>query len=82
MCNTSVANCYQSARSQWLKREHTVQLYQGGTKKPNMHMMHHSFGIGSGLRLETDGWSYTIERRKTETILTKLVENMSNIKDF
>ena len=43
---------YPPAQSPYLERDHNVKLYQGGTKKSKMHLIHHSFGIRSGLRLQ------------------------------
>ena len=43
---------YLPAPSLYLERDHNVKLYQGGTKKSKMHLIHHSFGIGSGLKLK------------------------------
>ena len=87
------------AQRLYLERDHNVKLYQDGTKKSKMHLTHHSFGIGSGLRLKKliAGHIYFIikrtrhqyhyavrraKRRTTETIRTRLAENMTNSKDF
>ena len=43
---------YPPAQRLYLERDHNVKLYQDGTKKSKMHLTHHSFGIGSGLRLK------------------------------
>ena len=40
------------AQRLYLERDHNVKFYQDGTKKSKMHLTHHSFGIGSGLRLK------------------------------
>ena len=43
---------YPPAQRLYLERDHNVKLYQDGTKKSKMHLPHHSFDIGSGLRLK------------------------------
>ena len=43
---------YQPARSLYLERDHHARLYQVGMKKSKMLVIHHSFDIGSGLRLK------------------------------
>ena len=90
---------YPPAQRLYLEQDDNVKLYQDGTKKSKMHITHHRFGIGSGLRLKKPmaGHIYCImrrtrhqyhyavrraKRRTTETIRTKLAENMTNSTDF
>ena len=49
---------YPPAQKLYLERDHNVKLYQGRTSK--VHLIHHNFGIGSGLKLKNDGRSYLL----------------------